>query len=85
MEAYKEGFSAVGFNCEDENVRTGVVNLSDAVQMITELTRDGGQVENIFNNLDIIIFNQNSSVTMTCLLSQCVLTNRRVQVMEISE
>ena len=45
MEAYKEGFSAVGFKSEDENLRTGVVNLSDAVELITELTRDGRQVE----------------------------------------
>ena len=45
MEAYKEGFSAVAFKCEDENVRTGVVNLSDAIDLITELTRDGRQVE----------------------------------------
>ena len=47
MEAYKEGFSAVGFKCENENLRTGVVNLSDAVKMITKLTRDGRQVEKI--------------------------------------
>ena len=45
MEAYKEGFSAVGFKCENENIRTGAVNLSDAVKMIAELTRDGCQVE----------------------------------------
>ena len=45
MEAYKEGFSAVGFKCENENIRTGVVNLKDAVDMIKELTRDGCQVK----------------------------------------
>ena len=45
MEAYKEGFSAVGFKCENENIRTGVVNLQDAVDMIKELTRDGCQVK----------------------------------------
>ena len=44
MEAYKEGFSAVGFKCENHDVRTGVVTLSDAVDLITELTRDGRQV-----------------------------------------
>ena len=45
MDAYKEGFSAVGFNCENENILTGVVNLKDAVDMIKELTRDGCQVK----------------------------------------
>ena len=45
MEAYKEGFSAVGFKCKNENIRTGVVNLNDAVDMISELTRDGRQVQ----------------------------------------
>ena len=45
MEAYKEGFSAVGFKCENGNIRTGAVNLKDAVEMIKELTRDGCQVE----------------------------------------
>ena len=45
MEAYKEGFSAVGFKCKNENIRSGVVNLKDAVDMIKELTRDGCQVE----------------------------------------
>ena len=62
MEAYKEGFSAVSFNCENENIRTGAVNLSDAVKMIAELTRDGCQHcqgENKFHNFVIIIFNQN--------------------------
>ena len=48
MGAYKEGFSAVGFKCENQNIRTGVVNLNDAVDIITELTRDGRQVENLF-------------------------------------
>ena len=47
MEAYKEGFSAVGFKCENTNIRTGVVNLKEAVDMINELTRDGCQVKNI--------------------------------------
>ena len=51
MEAYKEGFSAVGFKCENENLRTGVVNLSDAVEMIKELTRDGRQVERIISGI----------------------------------
>ena len=45
MEAYKEGFSAVGFKCENENILTGVVNLDDAVSMIAKLTRDGRQVK----------------------------------------
>ena len=53
MEAYKEGFSAVGFKCENENIRTGVVNLKDAVDMITELTRDGCQVRNKLYYYDI--------------------------------
>ena len=51
MEAYKEGFSAVGFKCKNENIRTGVVNLNDAVDMITELTRDGCQVQKSFQLL----------------------------------
>ena len=59
MEAYKEGFSAVGFKCKNENILTEVVNLKDAIDMITELTRDGCQVENIFCYFDIIIFNKN--------------------------
>ena len=49
MGAYKEGFSAVGFECENQGLRTGVVNLNDAVDIITELTRDGRQVENLFH------------------------------------
>ena len=56
MEAYKEGFSAVGFKSENENIRTGAVNLSDAVKTITELTRDGCQVENRSYYFVIIIF-----------------------------
>ena len=55
MEAYKEGFAAVGFNCENENIRTGVVNLKDAVDMIKELTRDECQVEMKFYYFVIII------------------------------
>ena len=47
MKAYKEGFSAVGFKCENRDVRTGVVTLGDAVGMIDELTIDGRQVEKI--------------------------------------
>ena len=48
MEAYKEGFSAVGFKCENQNIRTGEVNRQDAVDIIKQLTRDGCQVENRF-------------------------------------
>ena len=55
MEAYKEGFSAVGFKCENENIGTGVVNLKDAVDMISELTRDGCQVRNKLYYYDIKI------------------------------
>ena len=57
MEAYKEGFSAVGFNCENENIRTGVVNLKDAVDMIKELTRDECQVDEIYNFVIKIVYN----------------------------
>ena len=48
MEAYKEGFSAVGFKCINQNVLTGEVNRQDAVDIIKELTRDGCQVGNKF-------------------------------------
>ena len=48
MEAYKEGFSAVGFKCKNENIRTGVVNRQAAVDLIKELTRDGRQVDKGF-------------------------------------
>ena len=58
MGAYKEGFSAVGFKCENQGLRTGVVNLNDAVDIITELTRDGRQVENLF------YYNQNYFYTV---------------------
>ena len=44
MEIYKEGFSAVGFNCDDENFKTGVVNLSDAKSFILDITLQGRQV-----------------------------------------
>ena len=59
MEAYKEGFSAVGFKCKNENILTGVVNLCDAVDMITELTRDGGQVRKSLYNLTPKVSNPN--------------------------
>ena len=41
---YKEGYSAVGFNCNDENFKTGVVNLSDALSFILDITLKGKQV-----------------------------------------
>ena len=44
MNPYKEGFSAVGFDCSEENFLTGVVNLTDAVWMIEKITRQGIQV-----------------------------------------
>ena len=44
MNKYKEGFSAVGFDCSDKNFLTGVVNLTDAVDMIEKITRKGAQV-----------------------------------------
>ena len=44
MNPYKEGFSAVGFDCSDKNFLTGVVNLTDAVGMIEKITRQGIQV-----------------------------------------
>ena len=44
MDIYKEGFSAVGFNCDDENFKTGVVNLSDAMSFILDITLRGKQV-----------------------------------------
>ena len=44
MNKYKEGFSAVGFGCRNENFLTGVVNLTDAVKMIERITRKGAQV-----------------------------------------
>ena len=44
---YKEGFSAVGFNCDNENFRTGVVNLSDALSFILDITLQGKQVKMI--------------------------------------
>ena len=44
MNKYKEGFSAVGFDCKNENFLTGVVNLTDAVNMIEKITRKGAQV-----------------------------------------
>ena len=44
MDIYKEGFSAVGFNCDDENFKTGIVNLSDAVSFILDITLQGKQV-----------------------------------------
>ena len=74
MEAYKEGFSAVGFRCKNENLRTGVVDQKDAVEMIKELTRDGCQVEKYFYYF-ILLNNIYTSVRMTWLLLQCVLTD----------
>ena len=59
MEAYKKGFSAVGFKCKKKNILTGVVNLDDAVKVITELTRDGRQVEIKFSYIGIIIVYNN--------------------------
>ena len=47
MDIYKEGFSAVDFNCDDENFKTGVVNLSDAMSFILDITLRGKQVFNI--------------------------------------
>ena len=44
MDRYKEGFSAVGFDCSDNNFLTGVVKLTDAVGMIEKITRQGIQV-----------------------------------------
>ena len=44
MDIYKEGFLAVGFNCDDENFQTGVVNLSDAMGFILDITLQGKQV-----------------------------------------
>ena len=44
MNKYKEGFSAVGFDCSDENFLTGVVNLTEAVNMIEKITQKGAQV-----------------------------------------
>ena len=44
MDPYKEGFSAVGFDCSDKNFLTGVVNLNDAVEMIEKITSQGIQV-----------------------------------------
>ena len=44
MNKYKEGFSAVGFDCSNKNFLTGVVNLSDAVKMIEKIMRPGAQV-----------------------------------------
>ena len=44
MDKYKEGFSAVGFSCRNENFLTGVVNLTDAVKMVGKITRKGAQV-----------------------------------------
>ena len=87
MEAYKEGFSAVGFKCENRNIRTGVVNLNDAVDIITELTRDGCQVEIKFYFFLLLKFSINIfiSVIMTCLRSQCALTDWRRLPMDIFE
>ena len=59
MEAYKKGFSAVGFKCKKKNILTGVVNLDDAVKVITEITRDGRQVEIKFSYIGIIIVYNN--------------------------
>ena len=44
MDPYKEGFSAVGFDCSNKNFLTGVVNLTDAVNMIEKITQKGAQV-----------------------------------------
>ena len=44
MDTYKEGFLAVGFNCDDENFQTGVVNLSDSMGFILDITLQGKQV-----------------------------------------
>ena len=44
LDIYKEGFSAVGFNCDKENFKTGVINLSDAISFILDITLQGKQV-----------------------------------------
>ena len=42
---YTDGFSAVNFNCNENNFRIGNVNLSDARHFIEEITAPGVQVE----------------------------------------
>ena len=44
---YTDGFSAVNFNCNENNFLIGNVNLSDARHFIEEITAPGVQVEMI--------------------------------------
>ena len=47
LDFYREGFSAVKFDCNENNFRIGNVNLSDALKLIEEITAPGVQVEMI--------------------------------------
>ena len=58
MNKYKEGFSAVGFDCSNKNFLTGVVNLTDAVKMIEKITRQGAQVSINLNFLNFEFFEE---------------------------
>ena len=50
LDFYREGFSAVKFDCNENNFRIGNVNLSDALKLIEEITAPGVQVENDSNS-----------------------------------
>ena len=47
LDFYTDGFSAVNFNCNENNFRIGNVNLSDARHFIEEITAPGVQVKMI--------------------------------------